>query len=602
MNRPTRAHWLRHNQVTRIPRAFIYFDSEASQRAVQGSKVQTFRLAVAAMDRRAHHADAWREREWGTFTSPSDLWTWVDARCQVKARTIMVAHNVGYDLRITDALRELTKRGWRLQGIRLDATQAWCSWKHEGRTLVVCDSHSWLALPLQRIGRLLELPKLDLPPWDDTEEAWTARCHRDVEIVADAYRRILEWVRRDDLGNWRPTGAGQSWSAFRHRFMDHDILCHEDEEARAAEREAAWTGRCEAWRWGKLRGGPFYEWDYSTAYARIGAECEVPTRLLGRIARPELDRLRALPSHRTYVAECRVSTDVPTVPTRHGERIVWPVGEFTTTLWGTEVELALAHGAELDLTRAWWYETTPALRRFCQWCLGMLGDELGDVDPIVKAAIKHWSRALIGRFGARWSEWELVGEAGESDVSLGWWGNGDTGERWRMLHVGTQLRREGERHDCADSVPSVMSWVTAECRRRIYEAAELAGIAQVAYLDTDSLIVDRAGHQALQAASIPGLRVKAEHGTLEVLGPRQIITGGELRASGVPRTAVRVDRERWEAEVWSGLASSIESGEPSSVRITPRMVRLRGTDHRREHLSGGRTAPILVGMTEALAS
>lgn len=600
--RQSRGHWLRHNQVTRVPRAFIYFDSEATQRAVHGSKVQTFRLATAALDRRAHHTDGWKAREWGEFTSPAELWDWVDERCQAKARTVMVAHNVGYDLRITDALRELTKRGWKLKGIRLDAQQAWCSWVHGKRTLVLCDSHSWLALPLERIGRLLELPKLDLPPWDETDEAWRARCHRDVEIVAEAYKRLVEWVRRDDLGNWRPTGAGQSWSAFRHRFMAHDILCHEDEDARAAEREAAWTGRCEAWRWGKLRGGPFYEWDYSSAYARIGAECAVPIRLLGEITGRQLFRLDAARGSRAVLSECIVDTDLPLVPCRHEDRVVWPVGSFATTLWENEVDLARARGATVTPTRAWWYETAPALRAFCEWCLGVLDESGRDVDPIVRAAVKHWSRALIGRFGARWSEWDQIGEAGSSDVTLGWWGDGDTGDRWRMLQVGTQLMREGDKHDCADSVPQVMSWVTAECRARLYTSAELAGIAHVAYMDTDSLIVDREGHRALQAAQVPGLRVKAEHGTLEVLGPRQLITSGELRASGVPRHAHRLAEDTWEAEVWSGFATSISEGEPSTVRITPRTVQLHGTDHRREHLSDGRTAPISLAMEQAQAS
>ena len=32
-----------------------------------------------------------------------ELWEWIDQRCQKRARTVLVAHNLAYDLRISDA-------------------------------------------------------------------------------------------------------------------------------------------------------------------------------------------------------------------------------------------------------------------------------------------------------------------------------------------------------------------------------------------------------------------------------------------------------------------------------------------------------------------
>lgn len=592
INATSRAHYVKHNQVTRVPRAFIYLDSEAYEHADGSSKLQTFRLAVAALDRRTHHRDGWREREWQSFTTTDELWDWIDKQCQQKARTVLVAHKLDYDMRLTGSLAALIERGWQLEGIRLDGGQAWASWKHGKRTLVMVDSLSWVNMSLERIGALIGIPKLDLPAWDDTYEAWLARCTRDVEIMAAFFRRLVDWVRSDDLGNWKPTGAGQAWAAYRHRFMSHRLLVHDDMEAREAERVAGWTGRCEAWRIGRQIGGPFTEWDYSTAYARIGAECDVPVQLVGELTGRSLFSLDIGNTRHAVLAECEVVTDVPTVPARLDKRIVWPVGTFTTTLWDTEIQLARENGATVNCTRAWFYRKAPAIADFCTWCLDIIEAPDADVDPIVRAVVKHWSRALIGRFASRYSRWEEYGRMPWDDIALGWINDADGGDSAKYLQLGTQLLRESARIDANDCVPAIMTWTMAECRARIWRSAQLAGLDHVLYLDTDSLIVDREGHNALAAANVAGFRVKSRWQNVEILGPRQLVLQGQLRAAGIPRGSTRVSADTWEGEVWSMLATSIGNGEADVVRITPRRVKVAGTDSRRLHAVDGSTYPI----------
>ena len=584
-------HYVRHNKVTRVPRNYIYFDSEARREKVARGEVQTFRCAVACYDRRRHAAEGWHEPEWGNFSSACDLWQWIDARAQARARTVVVAHNLAYDLRITCALTLLPQLGWELEFIRLDRGQALCTWKNGGRTLVLVDSMAWLPIALEKVGEMVAIPKLALPDWDDTDEAWLARCTRDVQILAAAWRRLVEWVKADDLGNWKPTGAGQAWAAYRHRFRYPKMLVHGDDDARAAERVAAWTGRCEVWQHGKATGGPFTEWDYSAAYAHIGASCEVPVKLVGSTMRAPLARYLKLITKHAALAEVTVTTDVPTVPCRVDDHICWPVGTFTTTLWENEVQLALDHGAAVTIDRCWWYKRAPALKDFCEWCLSIIDTDDPDYDQVVRYAVKHWSRALIGRFGARWSKWETIGVAPSEGLSLGTVIDRAEGTSWRMLHVGTDLKRCTDEYDSPDAVVAVMSWVMAECRRRLWSLTQLAGQADVLYMDTDSVFTTAAGSERLLAARLPDVRSKGTWGSMELLAPRQIIPGGKLRASGVPKGSIRLDDRTWEGEVWSELSTSLRAGEHSSVRIMTRRVKVTGKDARREHLDGGRTSP-----------
>lgn len=594
-----RAHYVTPNHQTRVPRAFLYLDTEAHRVRDGRREVQTFRLGVCAFDAMRKDRSGWKEREWVSADTTDGLWAWITDRCRRKARTVLVAHNLAYDLRISNAFEHLPELGWTFIAGRVDDGQAWFIWRHGDRTLCMVDSTSWVPVSLERLGALCGLGKLPLPDEDDSHEAWLGRCRRDVEILADVWRRLMCWVESDDLGNWKLSGAGQSWAAYRHRFMDSRLLVHEDDDARDAERAASHTGRCEAWQHGQLTAGPYTEWDFHCAYATIGRDCLVPIKLAGELSNPTLVNVLTASLQRAVLVECEVTTDVPILPYRGPQGISWPTGTFATTIWSNELDAALACGAIVDVRRAWVYRRAPALQHFCAWILDALEGRRGDVDPVVRVALKHWSRAFIGRTAARWSRWEVCGHRDQLDVSLGNVFEVDTDERYAMMQLGHQLIRQVGQPDNPHAMGAILSWVMAEARVRLWNVMGVAGLGNVAYVDTDSVITSTDGSARLRRAGIEGLRVKGEWSTIEIRGPRQIIPGAKLRAAGVPKNAVRTGPDTWEGEVWSGLRRSIASGSPSSVDVTTRTFHLPGLDRRRRHLSGGLTAPFEVEVAES---
>ena len=88
-----------------------------------------------------------------------------------------------------------------------------------------------------------------------------------------------------------------------------------------------------------------------------------------------------------------VTTEVPTVPTYDDGRICWPVGTFRSTLWENEVQLAIEHGAHVEVQRCWTYERAHALHGFCSWVLDQLDYDDGDIDPVIRLALE----ALVAR-------------------------------------------------------------------------------------------------------------------------------------------------------------------------------------------------------------
>lgn len=590
------AHWLRPNHVTRLPRRWVCLDAEAIREATPSGERQTFRLAVVSFDHQDRKGDPAQPTQWAVLRAAQDVWRWIDERCVNGRRTVVVAHNVGYDLRVTEAFRWLPALGWELVSIRLDGGQAWCQWRAGRRSLVCVDSVSWFGVGLADVGVAIGLGKRDLPDDADDDDAWVTRCRRDVEILRQAWLDVVGWVEEADQGSWKPTGAGQGWAAFRHRHLSTKLLHHGVEAVAAAEREAAWTGRCEAWRWGRLTGGPWYEMDFRSAYAQVCADEAIPTRLLGRVGPKEALRALEGSQSRATLIRARIDTPAPVVPTRGAEGVVWPVGRFTSWLWDIEAAEVIAAGGTVTPIEGWAYRAEPALRPWAEWVLDTLDGSGDPVPAAVRLVVKGWSRSLIGRFGSRWSEWEDFGESHGADVVLSTLLDGDAGTSRRLLMLGERCLAETEPHDAPDSCVFIMSYVMAVCRCRLLAAMRVAGAEHLAYVDTDGLLVDRGGRERLEAADIPGLRLKSAWRRVEVLGPRQLVLDGRLRAAGVPKGARRIGPSSWAGSVWRTLGGSLSDRDPGSVTVTDRTWVLKGVDHRRQHLVGGRTAPFAVDL------
>ena len=592
-------HWIRTNSQERIPHRWIVADTEAIRVPAVRGECQTLRCAVAVR---------WRDdlktgeaEEWAEFTDAGEFWRWVTGYCYTHGRTTLAFHNAAYDLGLLDAWTWLPALGWDLIWCNLDRDVSVVSWRGPGGTLVVWDTWTWTKQPLDALAPLTGLVKPPLPAEDATADSWLERCRADVAITQAVVKQLLTFVRQQHLGNWQPSGAGMGHTAWRHRFYTHKVLVHDDSGALEAEREAMHAGRAEAWWHGQPAGGPFTEWDMTTAYTTIAAQCDLPAKLWDHDTRPSRRVHRWALEHWRVLARVTVQAPVPVVPARHEGRICWPTGEFDTVLWDTELAQLREAGGHYKVHEQWRYTAKPVLAGWAAWSIAML--QLGPpvVSDVARCWVKHQSRAVIGRMGLRTPTWERY-----SRNWLPWY----TGLSWlheagrdsrRLMHVGTYVWAESDRAEAQQSVPQITSWVMAETRARLWRATCAAGLQNVVHVDTDSLIANAAGTRQLElaiAAGLPGSwRPKATWKQIDITGPRHYEAPGRRQVPGVPRSAVQVAPGVYEGEVWDSLARALAEGRTGEVRTRLRTWRPAVADHRRPYHgeSNGPALPITIG-------
>lgn len=588
------AHYLKPAGATRLPRQHTVLDVESQTEHRNGTWQQNWRLACA------EHFHGYVGRPWSApephvYLEPWELWADIHSLIKPDRRHVVWCHNLAYDLRVSGALAWLPRMGYSLEGIALEHVAGWARFGLDGGTLLFVDLASWLPAPLHQVADDLRVEPVPRPGDGATQAEWIARCQSDVRITRAAVVELLELVDGYDLGPWRPTGAGQSHSAWRKRFLTHKCLVHDRLEVLEAERAASWTGRCEAWRHGRLDGQRFTEYDLDLAYCQIAADSTVPTVLMGEAHTADPAALCSQSDQYAVLAKVNVQTRVECVPAMGDEHILWPVGEFQTVLWDPELRLALECGAEVEVERAWLYRRAPALQEVSEWIMQALSDQSGGLTPVQRRLMKHWARALVGRCALRYRTWELWGEADSEDVSLGMLHDWQTGDVSELMQVGTQLRVLSEQRESPESLPQIPGWIMSECRARLWQLMTVAGTDHVAYVDTDCLIVDELGAQRLARWQADGqgwpMHVKGRYRQLTIHGPRMLELDGQRRMSGVPLQARLDENGKLAGEVFLSLRESLLRHQVDSVEVLHRTYDPAGLDRRRVHLEGSATKP-----------
>lgn len=587
-------HWLTQLKGTKLPNHHLVMDTEAELTRV-GSRYE-HRFAVAAIshvvrDGTMLYGAAPPKR----INSAESLWGQISAEAAACGELVVWAHNLAYDLRVSDALAQLTEREWELENISLVPQATWSSWRYGKTKLMLCDTLSWLPVPLDKIAAALGKNRAR-PNYVTASLVELAECCLvDTLILSVAVCRMLNYLRSNDLGNFRPTGSGQSHAALRRRFLpERSIRVHCDNRALVAEREAAHTGRCEAWRHGRIK-ETLHEYDLNLAYCRIAAENQLPGELAGERAHLTFKDWALLEPEYAVLAEVIVNADYPVVPVTTDEGVIWPVGNFRTVLWDCELDQLYLHTNDIQIRRAWLYRRTNALQSMCQWLLDRLHPDDEQAGQLEKRMLKHWARTVVGRCGLRYRSWEPFGTHPRPDMCISYEPDDDTGEVNQNMRIGRQMLQLSALTESHSSVPAIPSWVAARCRVALWQLILFAGVDNVYYMDTDGLLVNTTGRNNMERMTAQwrggSIVYKGEHRGVTIYGPRNVELGDERRLSGVPKRAIRRDELTFEGETWSGLEYALQSGHTDVVEVSQRFWRVTPADSRRIHNDDGTTQP-----------
>jgi len=595
-----RAHYIKANKACETPANAVWVDCETDEVDAGEQGVGHVLREGWACFRRLYAPGKWTDPEWVRFTTREEFWEWLDARTAHKKCLYIFVHNSSFDYPVLDVFGQLRSLGWKLTGAVIDAPPTILTFARGSAKIKALDTLNIWRVPLKAIGEMVGLPKLDMPTKSAGRDAWDAYNRRDVEIIMTACMQWWAWLKDEDMGGFAPTLASQALRTWRHRYMHHRVLVHDNEDLLAMERESYHGGRVECFRLGAYRGS-FHVLDVNSPYPSVMRGAMYPAQLA--FYRPVMGRLnwRKYAEELCIVARVRLRTDTPIYPMLSGGKLIFPVGEFTAALCGPELMEADKRGHLIEVESAAFYRGAAIFTQFVDDLYARRVAARSRGNPTLAYNYKILLNSLYGKFGQRgqvWSELEPT-----DDMSARFWQQIDaqTREVRTFRQLGGLVQELEHEPESRESCPAIAAYVTSYARLRLWQLIEMAGRENTYYVDTDSLVVNDAGRERLAGEIDPDvigmLKLEKVARRIELRGAKDYTIGDVVKIKGVRRDAKWLDKDTVQQARWRGLRGQLQDGDlgmPTTALVRKHLSRryTKGTPQ-----PSGLVTPLILGGT-----
>lgn len=568
---------IKHNTRQGIPTHCLYIDTETYTRYTRNNRVLfPLRLGVAIYNRYDKNG-AVKHRFITRFDTPKKFTNLLQEYLH-KGKTLYVyGHNVGFDIRVLNLPFLFDKMGWQsMPPIINNRLFIWRVSTPNGKLCFV-DTANYGVLSVAQLGNDLHFPKGQVDfRTKDTELLYTY-CQNDVEIIEKFMQEYILFIRSNNLGVYQLSLASQALMSWRTKFMQADVSLHTHEDISAFERSAYHGGRTECFYIGQLPKSDYYYLDINSMYPYVMATFPMPTKYVSYSEKIDLNRIDAILSKYYLIADCIVKTDVPAYAVVKDDKLIFPTGEFRVTLHHAELAYAVEHKHLISIIGATFYTKAIIYKDYVDWFYTLKQQYTKDGNVTLRYIIKLFLNSLYGKMGQlKPNRIEIKGKF-PNDImrqcgynttlkahtdEIIWFGRG-----WIEY-------RQGE---STYSFPAIAGAVTAYARMTLFDYMMQAGLDNVFYVDTDSIITNAYGYKKLSSyissSQLGLMKLEKRSKVLRIWGNKDYKFGKETKTKGISHKAKKIGDDVWEQLQFQGFQawmSNQSTRVPFATKITKR--------------------------------
>lgn len=542
-------HVLRRGKVIKLPQRIIFFDCETFPKPYQ-KRIESHHLKVGKAVYVSRHKTRlkWVER-WHTFETVNSFWNFVESHVEKKKRLWLIAHNQQFDFMVVDGFNQLVKRGWELKWHIITSNLFIVRFMKSSSSFLIVDSINWFRSSLKTMGKVIGKPKFDIDFETCSMQELTDYCHRDVEIVKDSVLSLIKFVRENNFGSFQFTCAGQSFTAYKHRFMPYKIFIHAHPGAIALERASYRGGRNECFFIGKIT-GRVYDIDVNSLFPFVMWKYDYPCKLYKVVSDVSVDRLLALIRNFHLVATLKINIKHPFIGLK-AQRLMFPVGTFWATLTTPEIKAVAIMGEILDVKDVALYRKAPLFRKWVDEVYAMRLDFAKTGNLVFEDFTKISLNSLYGKFGQKSGEFKQIGTAAPDIVKVERGIDYETNQTFiEYTYGGKVYLRSAKDKEGRDSFPAIASHVTAYARMYLYSLMLIAGLDNIYYCDTDSLFLNQVGFNNLShlidESKLGYLKVEKVSDKVIIKGCKDYQIDDLIKIKGIKKNAVQISDNVYE--------------------------------------------------------
>ena len=570
-----KAHILGKNKGVELPSNLVFFDTETVTKSIGIEKWEHFlKLGVVCYVMKKKRKKAYNPK-YLTFYEIKDFWDFVERHTWKGKKTYVFAHSLGFDFRIVKGYSELEKRGWERVFDTYDEKVGIKKYHKEEKTLEFLDTFNYFKTTVEDLGKAINLKKLGEKGKPFEGITLEEYCKRDVDIIKEMMLRLLYFIEEEELGGFGHSVSRLAMNTFKHKFNSYEIGIHNYKDVIEDERKAYRGGRAEAFYIGEIKGEPLDILDVNSLYPFVMKEKEYPIRFMRRYKNIKVEELRELMKKYLVIGEVEVEVEEPIIGVK-GERLIFPIGNWTAVLTSPEIEMVLVKGKIKRVNWVLVYNKAPIFKKYVEYCYNKRLEAKRENNRVFDIFWKYLLNSLYGKFGQRSSSWEEIDLGSKEREGCDYFIDGETGQKKSVRRLDGKSYMKGLFVEGYDSFVAIPSFVTAYARCYMWSLIERAGKEHIYYMDTDSLFVDKEGLKNLKDLLSPtelGKLKIEEDKIIEIKGVKNYRSIKTRKIKGIRKEAVEIDKGLYEQEQWTGTLGAWEKGDIEEVEV--RMVKKR---------------------------
>ena len=569
-------HFLTKNEKTTMPSHIICFDTETEVIDNQ----HKLKLGWAFYCK-IENDKITRENKF-FFTKKEQFWEFIKKYAYKNTKVYIFAHNIQFDFMIVGGSVELQKHNLYIDNDFIDNGNFILSVKEKnkinekkhytGCNFLFLDTMNYVKKSLKSIGEMLKIEKMEIDFNNCSFEYLKKYCYRDVEITQKFILEWIEFLKSNDLGNFKYTLASQSFSTYRHRFMNSDIGIHNIINAIELERKSYRGGRNEVFKFGKDFA---YIYDVNSMHPYVMANNRYPTKIIGFYRNGNKGSIeRAFNKGFGIIADVDISTTENIIGIKD-ERLFFPIGQFRCQITTPEIKYLLDNGHKiLKVHNYAIYEMDYIFKDFIEFFYNERLKARNENNLIKSEMYKILMNSLCGKFGQKINSWLVIGEYDiKNDTDrIEQIYNVDTKKYTLLKYFGGKIYKNDGYVEGYNSFVAIPSFVSAYSRVYLFELMKIAGLENVLYCDTDSLFLNSDGHNNIKNTPYVddkklGCLKLEKKGNVNIFGCKDYNFNKVRKTKGISRNSKVLGKNKFSYTQFMKIKTSLRKGFTDGVYI-----------------------------------
>jgi hypothetical protein len=571
MEKTRHPHFISRTYSRELPNNILFFDTETlPEETNDNAQLHKLKLGVAQYYRRKQDGQ-YRLVSEIVFSTSDEFVSYVESILRSKITLYLISHNLMFDFLASQVFVSFPAAGIELKSFYNKGFTSIFKYEYNGAKITALDFGNFMSTSLEKIGKLVNMPKMDIDFNNTTDEYLTEYCRNDVLVMVKALGLWIEFLQTNNLGSFRSTIASTAFNIMRYRFMPHKIYIHNDKQALELEDNAYHGGRVEANRVGFFNTDTYYKLDIHSMYPYICSVNKFPVSLYRVIDQPGLDTLQDKLGDYAVIADVLLQTDENAYPLLHNSKLLYPVGNFRTTLSTPELIYAMENNHIQEVYRLSVYQKQPIFSDYMQYFYNLRVAYKSEDNEVFDKICKMLMNSLYGKFGQRGLKQEIIGDNKYKETKIHSGYDSTTNAQITQYWLGNKVYQTIQTGYSYNAFPAIASHVTSYARMYLYRLKKAAGIDNVYYNDTDSLFTNEAGYVGLKSYIHPdrlgALGIEEVCDWLEVMCPKNYRTPQTDKHKGVRSSAIEFSENTFAQDQFSGLNGMLRKGIPDGIMV-----------------------------------